>query len=437
MKLKFWGVRGSLPAPVSPYEIEAKIKAALQLAAERNVPLQDREALESFARVLPLDIESTVGGNTTCITLETDEQLIIFDAGSGMRNLGRELMKREFGQGNGHAALFFTHTHWDHIQGFPFFMPLFVPGNRFDIYHIHDYVPRVLANQMSAEVYPIDFHQLPAEINFHQIKPDQVMSLDNLQISHIELNHPGKAYSYRVDDGEYTFVLATDGEYKQLGTSHTRRYIDFYQEADVLIFDAQFSVREAIIKEDWGHSSALVGTDIARAARAKRLFLFHHDPTSTDAEILTARNQAREYAAQQTSSPTLKIDVAQEGFELDLRQAGDFVLKEYSLDGVFCLALAGRFDAQASEIFSEYIAEIVRDGEIQKIILDMDKVESMTIAGIHALLDARRNFVSLSIVNLPETVQRVIELAETADFFAIYDSMSDVMKFSKSAPASK
>ena len=427
MKLTFWGVRGSIPSPVLSPFIQDKVVSVLQEAVNQQLDLQNVDMLERFVKTLPLNTLSTIGGNTTCITLEAEDQFIIFDAGSGMRELGRYLMTREFGQGQGQATIFFTHTHWDHIQGFPFFVPAFIAGNKFNIYHIHPYVPQVLEQQMRPEVYPVDFQGLRSEITFHQISPGQVVPLDDLRIGNIELNHPGTAYSYRVDSDDYAIVLATDGEYKRLGTSHTKRYIDFFYGADVLIFDAQFSVREAIIKEDWGHSSALIGADIARASRVKRLILFHHDPTSTDEEIMAALHQTQEYLAQSVKGSLLEVEVAREGLELRFIQGGDFDIVEQNLSGALCLSLSGHFDAQASEKFSSYILNLAQNGAPKRLILDMMNVDALTIAGVRALLDARRDVYSLAIVNLPDSIRRVIDLAETTDFFAIYDSINDVI----------
>jgi anti-anti-sigma factor len=428
MKLKFWGVRGSIPAPISSQLIEEKVKSALQEAAKQQLNLQDSEALAGFLKSLLPQAKSTIGGNTTCITLETEDHLIIFDAGSGMRELGRYLMKREFGKGQGKASIFFTHTHWDHIQGFPFFMPAFIPGNQFDIYHIHPYVPQVLQQQMVYEVYPVEFQGLRADMTFHQIQETDVIQLGDVRISSIELQHPGKAYSFRMDSGDYSLVLATDSEYKQLGTSHTKRYIDFYQGADILIFDAQFSVREAIIKEDWGHSSGLIGADIAKAAQVKQLILFHHDPTSTDEEILQALKQTREYLAQYDEAALPHVEVAREGWELTFKKSKEFTIEENDLGGVLCLSLSGHFDAQASEKFNKYLLDLAKNGDNQRLILDMLGLEELTMAGVRALLDARSDVYSLAMVNVPDSIHRVIELAGTTDFFAIYDSINDVVE---------
>ena len=285
MLLKFWGTRGSIPAPINPDQVEQKIIFALKTAGEQKIDLTNPAALENFVSGLSLN-GSTIGGNTTCVTIRLGDDLIIFDAGSGIRELGDYLMSNDdewvqqagFRQGKGHAYMFFTHTHWDHIQGLPFFKPIHVPGNRFDIYHIHEHVPEALVRQMEAAFFPLQFDQIGASLTFHQLQEGSQTKVAGAVINNIELKHPGKAYAYRVEADNAIAILATDGEYQSLDNMDTLKYRNFYANADVLIFDAMFSVREAFVKEDWGHSSALIGADIASEANVKRLLLFHHDP---------------------------------------------------------------------------------------------------------------------------------------------------------------
>lgn len=429
MLLKFWGTRGSIPAPVRPGQVEQKIIAALKTAGEQRVDLADSDALHAFVEGLYLH-SSTVGGNTTCITIEIGDDLIIFDAGSGIRELGDYLMngkdervrKWGFRHGKGHAYMFFTHTHWDHIQGLPFFNPIHVPGNVFDIYHVHEHVPQSLTRQMEAVFFPKQFDQIGATMNFHQLEESQQVKVAGAIISNIELKHPGKAYAYRVEADNAIAILATDSEYQSLDHADTAKYRSFYANADVLIFDAMFSVRESFVKEDWGHSSALIGADIAGEADVKRLILFHHDPAASDAEIMQILHQTEEYIERQGSS--LEVTVAREGLAIELENpvaTTDFHIRERVENGVIFMSLSGKFGGQATKRFRKHLANSLQSHQVNKVILRMEGVSELHMAGIRALVDARRSVMSLALVGIPDNVYRVIELSGTTDFFAIYD----------------
>lgn len=426
MKLKFWGVRGSIPSPTLPQSIRNKLLKALKTAGEDKIDLMDTDVILEFINALPLDIQSTIGGNTTCISLEVDGYFIIFDAGSGMRELGQYLMSREFGKGQGHAYIFFTHAHWDHIQGFPFFVPAFIAGNQFDIYHVHPYLPDVLKEQMDSRMFPAAFSALGSDIRFHSLQEGETITLDGLKIDNILLNHPGDSYAYRTKFGTDTIVLATDGEYKNLNESSLARYVDFYRDADVLIFDTQFSVREALIKEDWGHSSALVGADIARAAKVKRLMLFHHDPTSTDEEIVSVLQQTREYLHHHHRRSLVMVDIAREGLDVDFNTKGWFQIETSELDGLVYLSLYGDFDLRAIEAFKAHISQLAQAKQDKNVILNFENLGEITMAGMNALLDAKSDLYNLAVVNVPPSIYRIMELSGMLDFFAIYESVDDV-----------
>lgn len=435
MLLKFWGTRGSIPSPIRPDQVEQKLILALQMAGKQGVDLTDRAQILDFISKLSVK-GSTVGGNTTCITIEIHDKLFIFDAGSGIRELGNYLMaaadektKRwAFHKGQGHAYFFFTHTHWDHIQGLPFFNPIHVPGNVFDVYHIHDHVPRALSGQMDPIYFPLQFSHIEATLNFHQLQPDERIKVNDAVITNTELKHPGRAYAYRVEADNAVAIVATDAEYQSLDNVDTLKYRNFYANADALIFDAMFSVRESFVKEDWGHSSALIGADMASEANVKRLLLFHHDPSSSDAEIEQILYQTEEYLERQ--GKFLEVIIASEGLELDLRNptvTTDFHIKDRLEKGIIFITLSGKFGGQATERFRKHLQHTLRSHKSDKVILKMNDVQEMQMAGIRALVDARRNVMGLALVGIPENVYRVIELSGTTDFFAIYDDEETAM----------
>ncbi len=429
MLLKFWGTTGSIPAPIVSHQVEQKIINALHLAGQKKIDLANYQAINEFVSGLFLS-GGTIGGNTTCITLELENELIIFDAGSGIRALGEALMdksspfaqKYSFYHGKGHAHIFFTHTHWDHIQGLPFFTPLLETGNIFDVYHVHDYVPAVLSRQMEPETFPFKIERVGATLHFHQIEEGAQVEIDGAAITNTQLKHPGKAYAYRVEVDNIAIVLATDGEYKSLDFASTKKYNNFYANADILIFDAMFSVRESFIKEDWGHSSALIGVDIAREANVKRLFLFHHDPATTDEELMQVLQQTREYAG--SKGPYPEVFLAQDGMEIELTgpvSVRDFHIYDYEKHGVIFIVMSGKFGAYATEQFQQHLLSSLQTYQTDKVILKMENLSEMTMAGIRALVDARKYVISLALVGVPEQIYRVFELAGTTDFFAIYE----------------
>jgi anti-anti-sigma factor len=274
---------------------------------------------------------------------------------------------------------------------------------------------------MEVETCPVSFDRIADTLRFHQLAEGEQIQIAEATITNIELNHPGKAYAYRVEADDALVVLATDGEYTNLDHASTKKYRKFFSNVDALIFDAMFSVRESFIKEDWGHSSALIGADFAKDANVKSLFLFHHDPTTTDAEIMKVLHETKEYLGPNRQYP--EVFAAQEGVEIEVdntSRAADFHMDNYVEHGVVFITLSGKFGSQVTEQFRNLLADSLRIHQADKVILKMENLRELTMAGIRALVDTRRSVISLALVGMPENVYRVLELAGTTDFFAIY-----------------
>jgi len=316
MVIKFWGTRGSIPTSISLDSVKQKIQQALEGAA--GLDLTDPAVIKRYLGRLPFSVQGTVGGNTSCVEVRSGDQLLILDAGSGIRLLGIDMMQRGYGKGNQQADILMTHTHWDHILGFPFFQPAFIPGNQFTFHSPFADLADRLARQQDDIFFPIPITYMSAELNFNQIKPEEWIQIGKFRVYPMRTSHPGETYAYRIEDGQSCLVYATDSEYKRVDPESTKRFVEFFRHADMLIFDAQYSLTEALDKPDWGHSTAMMGAEFARRAQVKRLALFHHDPTSSDEKIWKAKEQADSYLLSHPDRHNCEVMVAYEGLSVEI-----------------------------------------------------------------------------------------------------------------------
>ncbi|MBF8295054.1 MAG: Lactamase protein [Bacteroidetes bacterium] len=259
MKARFWGTRGSIATP-GPSTVR-------------------------------------YGGNTSCVELRAGTHIIVFDAGTGIRELGNQLMK-EFPSQPLTIHVFISHTHWDHIQGFPFFLPAYEPQNT-----IHLYGPpgrdksldKILKIQMDSDYFPVELGAMSPNIHIHEMRED--VTIDDLTVRHFYLNHPALCLAYRVSDGHANVVYATDNEpyqgtlFRQSQNPSTasdfptyldEKFIDFLSHADLLIGEAQYTTEEYKEKRGWGHSPLESVVRFAVQANVKKFALFHHDPMHDD-----------------------------------------------------------------------------------------------------------------------------------------------------------
>ena len=234
------------------------------------------------------------GGNTACVELRTRDSLFIFDCGTGFRVLGNAL-DREFGRRPIRAHVFLSHYHWDHIQGIPFFAPLYSRKNDF-VFHcfrsIDTGVQQALEEQMTNPYFPVDMTSMLAHRSFREIGEER-LACDGLTITTRRLHHPQGCLGFRVEHEGIAVVYATDTEPGDARGDQNVRALT--QDADVLIYDSQYTPREyRAAKRTWGHSTWREGVRIASEAHVKKLVLFHHDPDHDDKEIDAILRQARE-----------------------------------------------------------------------------------------------------------------------------------------------
>ncbi len=270
--VKFWGVRGSIPCP-SPDHV-------------------------------------VYGGNTSCVELHLDDTHIILDAGSGLRGLGKSMLAR----GVESASLLMTHTHWDHIIGFPFFAPAYKPGFRLDIMAGHAAgdggIQTLVSRHMSGPMFPVPLEAMNATMSFQDFDAGSAFALaGGVTVRTAPLNHPNGATAYRLELDGLSVCYVTDTEHVAGRLDET--VLRLIEGADLMIYDCTYTDAEFPARIGWGHSTWQEGVRLCQAAGVGRLAVFHHDPDHDDAFMGRLEDEIR-----QAWPPAL---VARDGMELTLR----------------------------------------------------------------------------------------------------------------------
>lgn len=369
MRIKYWGVRGSIPAPLTTEEVREKelavVKALIQDPLFRkNVknfevvlqkPEPDQKAIldnaledaENFIKKQPLSVSGTYGGNTTCIEVQAKySPLIVIDAGTGIRGLGQSLVgklfsgepfnplnrKTETFRENKELNLFFTHYHWDHLQGFPFFGPGFIPGDlkaNINFYGKKDARQRlseVLAGQQRHPNFPIEWVDMPCNKEYTELgrMESEVITLGAAEVKYTELNHPDVVLGYSIEVNGKKFVVATDTEPRK---DNDVRLVKLAKDADIMYYDGQYTPEELrdpnMPRQGWGHGTFKDAIDTAIEAGVKKLVLGHHEPARNDFELEKVQKRAEFYlqgALAKTAFPedALTVEMAYEGMVHEL-----------------------------------------------------------------------------------------------------------------------
>jgi phosphoribosyl 1,2-cyclic phosphodiesterase len=318
MRVRFWGTRGSIPVGLTTADLRDRLARALVAASGRRFA-SFAEAHEFAMRELPFSVSQTFGGHTSCVELETgSDEYFVCDMGSGARAFGAHVQARE-GRRGATVNVFMSHMHWDHIMGFPFFGPAYVPGNRIRIHGCHETLEHAFRLQQSPPCFPVSFDQLAARIEFVMLTPGKTHDVSGLKVTPQVQRHSGDSYAFRFEAGGRSVVYSTDSEHKLDDRAETARFVALFRDADLVIFDAMYSLAEAVsVKADWGHSSNVVGVELCQMAQAKHLVLFHHEPANNDSAIEAALRDAVRLEELTRGAQPLQVSAAHDGLEIEL-----------------------------------------------------------------------------------------------------------------------
>lgn len=340
------GADAFLPKPISPLALKTAVDRIFGKETAAGPAVQTESALTASTWLkfwgvrgstpTPGPETARYGGNTSCVEVRSEGEIIVLDAGTGLRLLGKSL-EREFPDRGVQLTILLSHTHWDHIQGFPFFAPAYQPRN---LVRIMGYIGarhglrETLGGQMDSAYFPVSLQQMRGNIQVQELK-DLNFQVGPVKIQAHYVNHPGICVGYRLFTPEGSIVFIPDVEPLQRLKSETakapapdsldyarskdRKLVDFISESDVLIMDAQYTAQEYSEHVGWGHSCIDDTVRLAMEARVKQLFLFHHDPEHDDAKMDALLKQARAVIA--AAKSPLRVAIAQEGVEVTLAAA--------------------------------------------------------------------------------------------------------------------
>lgn len=332
MRIKFWGVRGSLPSSLAPQEWSKHIEELMHQFFEQG--FQKKADIERFFESRPLSAIGGFGTATSCVEVSAQNRSLIIDGGSGLRNLSDALTKQnQFDPLSGARNLsvdavksplaeeyhfLMTHFHFDHILGLPFFSPHFSKGKKINYYIVQEEGERVIREMFKKPIFPVGFEHLEAQVVFHKIQPYKKIQINGFDVTAYQMDHPDPCYGFRIEYDGKVYSHAVDNEAIRTTKAQLGEDGGLFEKANLMFFDAQYDESDMAVKKGWGHGTCDRGFEIAGHFGVQQILFAHHDPSFSIEDIGLQKKKAEISFKKQFPHLKIRWDFAVEGQVIEL-----------------------------------------------------------------------------------------------------------------------
>lgn len=311
MRIKFWGVRGSLPSSLSPLEWKKHFQELMYQFFDQG--LQKKSDVELFLAKKALADVGGFGTATTCVEVSDQNRSLILDGGSGLRNLSDSICQSNQSEGAEEYHFLMTHFHFDHILGLPFFSPHFSKGKKINYYIVQEDGERIIREMFKKPIFPVGFDQLEAQVVFHKLQPYQKIQINGFDVTPYKMDHPDPCYGFRVESRGKVYSHAVDNEANRRTSAQLGADAGLFEKAHLMFFDAQYDESDMVTKKGWGHGTCDRGFEIARNFGVQQILFAHHDPSFSIQDSGAQKKRAEVSFQHHFPDLKLKWDFATEG----------------------------------------------------------------------------------------------------------------------------